>query len=148
MKLSKALKLKNRKLKDYTETLNKAVIYNSYDVDSKQVYNSQGMMDQAISLKDDYVALKTAIHSTSEPIRSKIFMMGELKTFLSKIKNLDTKEGVQKEGYREITTRTYVASINEDGKNSLIKNIEDQIETLQDEIDNFNATTELVGYEG
>jgi hypothetical protein len=146
MKLSKALKLKNKKLKEYTETLNKAVLYNSYDVDSKQTYNSEELMATAVSLKDDYVALKTAIHSTSEPIRNKIFMLGELKNFMKKIEHLDTKEGVQKEGYREITTRTYAASITEENKNSLIKDIEDRIETLQDEIDTFNATTELVGY--
>ena len=148
MKLSKALKLKNKKLKEYTETFNKAVLYNSYDVDSKQKYNSSELLNTAIALRDDYVALKTAIHSTSEPIRSKIFMLGELKTFTKRFENIDTKEGVQKEGYREITTRTYVASITEEQKNSVLKNVEDQIETLQDEIDTFNATTELVGYEG
>ena len=29
-----------------------------------------------------------------------------------------------------------------------VKNLENAIELLQDEIDTFNATTELVGYEG
>ena len=43
MKLAKALKLKNKKLKEYKSTLMKVVQNNSYDVDNKPIYNSYNL---------------------------------------------------------------------------------------------------------
>ena len=148
MRLSKALKLKNKKLKEYKSTLMKVVQNNSYDVDNKPIYNSYNLYNEAKGMLADYLDLKTAIHTTSEPIRLKIFQLGELKSLLNTVNGLDTKSGVYKEGYREVTLRTYESSITEEEKASKVKTIEDTIELLQDEIDTFNATTELVGYEG
>ena len=110
-------------------------------------WNIEILNDAQIKLAD-YLDLKTAIHTTSEPIRLKIFQLGELKSLLNTVNSLDTKSGVYKEGYREVTLRTYESSITEEEKASKVKTIEDTIELLQDEIDTFNATTELVGYEG
>ena len=121
---------------------------NSYDVDNKPVYDSLKLYNDAVEQLKDYLELKSAIHTTSEPIRFKIFQLGELKSLLNTVNGLDTKSGVHKEGYREVTLRTYEASITEEEKNTKVKTIEDSIELIQDEIDTFNATTELVGYEG
>ena len=147
MKLAKALKLKNKKLKEYKSTLMKVVQNNSYDVDNKPIYNSTNLYNESVELLKDYLELKTAIHISSEPIRFKIFQLGEVKSLLNVINGLDTKSGVYKEGYREITLSTYESSITEEEKNTKVKNLENTIELLQDEIDTFNATTELVGYE-
>ena len=147
MKLAKALKLKNKKLKEYKSTLMKVVQNNSYDVDNKPIYDSTNLYNESVELLKDYLELKTAIHTSSEPIRFKIFQLGEVKSLLNVINGLDTKSGVYKEGYREITLRTYESSISEEEKNTKVKNLENTIELLQDEIDTFNATTELVGYE-
>ena len=147
MKLAKALKLKNKKLKEYKSTLMKVVQNNSYDVDNKPIYNSTNLYNESVELLKDYLELKTAIHTSSEPIRFKIFQLGEVKSLLNVINGLDTKSGVYKEGYREITLRTYESSISEEEKNEKVKTLENTIELLQDEIDTFNATTELVGYE-
>ena len=147
MKLAKALKLKNKKLKEYKSTLMKVVQNNSYDVDNKPIYDSTNLYNESVELLKDYLELKTAIHTSSEPIRFKIFQLGEVKSLLNTINGLDTKSGVYKEGYREITLSTYESSITEEEKNTKVKNLENTIELLQDEIDTFNATTELVGYE-
>ena len=148
MRLSKALKLKNKKLKEYKSTLMKVSQNNSYDVDNKPIYDSGKLYNEAVEQLKDYLELKSAIHTTSEPIRFKIFQLGEVKSLLNVLNSLDTKSGVYKEGYREVTSRTYEASISEEEKNAKVKNLENAIELLQDEIDTFNATTELVGYEG
>ena len=126
----------------------KVVQNNSYDIDNKPIYNSSELLEEAKELMADYLKLKTAIHTTSEPIRLKIFQLGELKSLLNTVNGLDTKSGVHKEGYREVTLRTYEASITEEEKNTKVKTIEDSIELIQDQIDTFNATTELVGYNG
>ena len=117
-------------------------------VDGKSTKKYLNQLNDAQIKLADYLDLKTAIHTTSEPIRFKIFQLGELKSLLNTLNGLDTKSGVHKEGYREVTLRTYEASITEEEKNAKVKNIENSIETIQDEIDTFNATTELVGYNG
>ena len=148
MKLAKALKLKNKKLKEYKSTLMKVIQHNSYDVDNKSIYDATNLYNEAVELLKDYLELKTAIHTSSEPIRFKIFQLGEVKSLLNAINGLDTKSGVYKEGYREVTLRTYESSITEEEKSLKVKTLENTIELLQDEIDTFNATTDLVGYEG
>ena len=58
-----------------------------------------------------------------------------------------TIAGVKKiNSYKESGVVTYKADISEIEKNNLIKSLEDEIEQLQDEIDLFNAVTDLQGY--
>jgi hypothetical protein len=147
MNLAKALKLKNKKLSEYNKTVQKMRAYNSYDVDSKKVYNSKELMAQAEVQLNDYVALKSAIHSTSEPIRAKIFRLGELKSFLTNISSMSTTEGIVKSSnYSSTSTFTYAVDVTEEEKEAKVKLIQDEIEAIQDEIDTFNALTSIVGY--
>ena len=147
MKLAKALKLKNKLLKEYNVTLSRTISSNCYDVDTQKVYNSAVLLQEAIAQRDRYVTLKAAIHSTSEPIRKKIFELGELKSFLGKINSLHTTEGIVKESsYSGGTVKTYAADISEQRKQEIIKSVEESIENIQEEIDVFNATTDLVGF--
>lgn len=147
MKLSKALKLKNKKVTDYNNTVTKMVSYNSYDVDTKQSYNSTELYMEVIDKREDLIKFKTAIHLTSEPIREKIFRLGEYKNLLMNLNRLSTTEGVVKgRGYGEFDKSTYACSINELQKVEMMEWYQTEIENIQDEIDVFNATTELVGY--
>jgi hypothetical protein len=147
MKLSKALKLKNKKVTDYNNTVTKMVSYNSYDIDTKQSYNSTELYMEVIDKREDLIKFKTAIHLTSEPIREKIFRLGEYKNLLINLNRLSTTEGVVKgRGYGEFDKSTYACSINEIQKVEMMDWYQTEIENIQDEIDVFNATTELVGY--
>lgn len=149
MKLSKALKLKNKKIREYNEVVTKMLRSNSYDVDSKKVYNAAELLKEAETKLNDLIAFKAAIHSTSEPIRSTIFKLGETKSFLGNFNGISVREGLVKDSsYGGQTVTTYAVDINEVEKAAYIKKLQDTIETLQEEIDTFNATTELVGYEG
>jgi hypothetical protein len=155
MKLSKALKLKNKKVQEYNDTLSKMIANNSYDVECKKNYNSLELYEKAKQQMGDLVLLKTSIHTTSEPIRHKIFLLSELKSFLGNIKVIDTKEGLVKvTGYSRFSTvstgdkpSNYAADINEETKSATIKALEESIENTQEEIDTFNATTDLIGYD-
>jgi hypothetical protein len=148
MKLSKALKLKNKKISEYNTLISKMSSYNSYDVDSKKVYNSKELYAETLIKLQDLVKFKAAIHSTSDPIRADIFRLGELKNLLNYVNRLDTREGVIKESsYRgETTTSTLAVDFTELEKVALTTSIQDEIEEIQDKIDTFNAITELVGY--
>jgi hypothetical protein len=147
MKLSKALKLKNKKVNEYNNLVSKMVNHNSYDVDTKQTYNSTELYLEVIDKREDLIKFKTAIHLTSEPIREKIFRIGEYKNLLINLNRLSTTEGVVKSrGYGESDKSTYACSINELQKVEMMEWYQNEIENIQDEIDTFNATTELVGY--
>lgn len=148
MKLSKALKLKNKKVTEYNDAKSKMVVHNSYDIDSNKIYNAKDKLGTAKLKLDDLVKFKTAIHKTSEPIREKIFRLSELKTFISSLNMLSTVEGVVKSSNYggSASVATYKADINEVEKVKLIQSTQDEIDSIQDEIDIFNATTDLAGY--
>jgi hypothetical protein len=147
MKLSKALKLKNKKVTDYNNTVTKMISVNSYDITSKRYYDTKKLLEEVIVKRDDLIKFKTAIHTTSEPIREKIFRLGELKNLLMNFNRLSTNEGVIKSrGYGTEEVTTYKCTINELEKVALIESIQTEIEDIQDDIDVFNATTELKGY--
>jgi hypothetical protein len=142
MNLAKALKVKNKKLAEYSKTLQKVLAYNSYDVTSKKDYNAKTLLQLAEVQLQQYVDFKTAIHKASEPVRHKIFMIGELKSYLSRINSLSTTEGVYRDRYAPEGS-TFAVDITQLEKDEKIVEIETAIESLQDELDYFNATTEI-----
>ena len=142
MNLAKALKVKNKKLAEYSKTLQKVLAYNSYDVTSKKDYNAKTLLQSAEVQLQQYVDFKTAIHKASEPIIHKIFMIGELKSYLNRIQSLSTTEGVYKDRYSSEGS-TFAADITQLEKDAKIEELETAIESLQDELDYFNATTEI-----
>jgi hypothetical protein len=142
MNLAKALKVKNKKLAEYNKTLQKVMAHNSYDVTSKKDYNAKTLLDLAETQLQEYVLFKTAIHTASQPVRDKIFLIGELKSLLSRIQGLSTNEGSIRDRYSSDTI-TYAADITLLEKEAKIEALEAGIEKLQDELDYFNATTEI-----
>ena len=149
MKLAKALKLKNKKVSEYNSTLEKMANSNTIEKDSKKHYNSKELSNLAEAQMEDLIQLKTAIHSTSAPIREKIFRIGELKSYLGYINRLNTTEGIVVKQYRggiDSAPLIYVVDFNELEKVEKAKVIQDQIELLQEQMDSFNATTNLKGY--
>jgi hypothetical protein len=146
MKLSKALKLKNKKVTDYNNTITKMVSHNSYNVESKKIYDSKSLLGESFTKMEDLIKFKAAIHNTSAPIREKIFKLGELKNFIMNLNRLSTSEGKVRSGYGSDVVSIYACDIDELEKVKLVETTQDQIEQLQDEIDVFNATTKLVGY--
>ena len=142
MNLAKALKVKNKKLAEYNKTLQKVMAYNSYEISSNKAYNAKELLQLAETQLSEYVALKTAIHAASQPVRDKIFLIGELKSLLSRIQGLSTNEGTVKNRYSDDVS-TYASDITLLEKDAKIDELEKQIEELQDALDYFNATTEV-----
>ena len=142
MNLAKALKVKNKKIAEYNKTLQKVMAYNSYEISSKKDYNAKELLQLAETQLSEYVALKTAIHAASQPVRDKIFLIGELKSLLGRIQGLSTNEGTVKNRYSDDVS-TYASDITLLEKDAKIDELEKQIEELQDALDYFNATTEV-----
>ena len=141
MNIAKALKEKNKLVKEYNSLITSMIHNNSRMIGTKSHYNSYDLLEKAIKLQDEIVSLKTRIHKASEPVREDIFKLSELKNLLSHFSSLDTTEGLKIISYSSDAPREYTADINEIKKIEFIKQCEKEIEVVQDKLDSFNATT-------
>ena len=139
MNLTKALKHKKKLVKQIDEMYIRFSKFNSTEKGSVG-YDAGEAFENWINLTDQLVDLKTKIHIANAGIASKIFKLGELKNMAAKLRNVSTQEGMIKDRYAD-TTSEYVAHMNLFTKDSKIKEIEEQIETLQEEIEAYNALT-------
>jgi hypothetical protein len=74
----------------------------------------------------------------------KIFEMSELKSAIKGLQKLDCTEGKSnRDRYRMESELILTSEISLVVRNNKIKNLEERIEYLQDEMDVFNATTEI-----
>jgi CII-binding regulator of phage lambda lysogenization HflD len=73
-----------------------------------------------------------------------IFEMSELKSTIKAMQKLDCTEGKSnRERYRMESELVLTSEISLVERNDFIKNLEERIEYLQDEMDVFNSNTEI-----
>jgi hypothetical protein len=143
MNLTKALKHKKKLVKQADEMFIRFSKYNSQPVgfvgyDPAQAYESW------LKLTNELVDLKTKIHIANQPIADKIFRLGELKNLISRLRNVETKSGSFKEfRYSEGESVEYVAFLSLFEKDEQIQFWEAELETLQEQIEAFNAITKI-----
>jgi queuine/archaeosine tRNA-ribosyltransferase len=143
MNLTKALKHKKKLVKQADEMFIRFSKYNSQPVgfvgyDPAQAYESW------LKLTNELVDLKTKIHIANQPIAHKIFRLGELKNLISRLRNVETKSGSFKEfRYSEGESVEYVAFLSLFEKDEQIQFWEAELETLQEQIEAFNAITKI-----
>jgi hypothetical protein len=146
MKLAKALKEKNRlggevkRLKDLIQRENSKNIKSTSKVDCDKLWKDLE------STTDQLIKIKTAIFKANAGIYGKITTIGELKSKVEWIKSLNTKDGVEDvPNYRGESTKTeqYVAFVKQSDVDEMIVNIQESITSLQDDLDAYNATTEI-----
>lgn len=150
MNLSKSLKVKNRlvgelvKLQEIAKRENSRRNDNVSKVDCGVVFNQIG------ETRAKLVTLKSAIVEASVGISLQLAELAELKTYINWLSSLPVREGEEKVAFgsaREPQTYIWTATINRENLDSLISNLQGYANTLQDEIDEFNAKTQ-VNWEG
>lgn len=148
MKISKALKMKNRMKAEIHQIQDRIKQHNSYDTRNEVEYNTvvlfAELQKKAIELAD----LKARIEAASQPIRKNILLVGELKSQIALLKELDTKHGKFTEpghSWREesVHEQEFAAQIRSMDVDKGIKEIVIKLEEIQDEIDRHNATTDI-----
>ena len=142
MTIAQALKEKNKKvtrLHILWDRLNKN---NSVLEGNRRSYDPVELMIQIEAELDALVDLKTRIHNASSPVRSQIFRMSELKNKTLKMKYLDTSEGPVRDKYEGTVTRRQVA-IPAEQVDKLVEATQQEIETIQEELDKFNFATHI-----
>lgn len=137
--LAQAFKLKNKKVANISKYDGIIRKWNSIDEKNAETrpYNVREILQNYIQEKNDLVALKTAIHKASEPVRELIFRQGELKSFINFLKGIDTSEGIRRNSYSG-GEYNVTAVFKEEEINSMIGGIEEEIEKIQEELDRFN----------
>lgn len=144
MNLSKALKEKNKLAGEYQKLLRKFQSSNCTIEGSTKKYDAKELLLEVIQMRDNLINLKTSIHKASEPIRNSIFALSELKTFLSTLESIDTRNGVEiSSNYNGKFETKYTSDINQEEMDNIVKGVKTEIELIQDEIDVFNATTKI-----
>jgi len=139
MNLTKALKHKKKLVKQIDEMYVRFSKFNSVEKGSIG-YDPEQAYTQWVELTNKLIDLKTKIHIANTGIANKIFTLGELKNMASKIRNVSTQEGTVKDRYTDVVSE-YTVHMNLFDKDLRIKELEDQIETLQEEIEAYNALT-------
>lgn len=140
MKLSKALKLKNKLVSEVNTAMLYVTQHNSTEEGTPRVYPVKEKLAEAMEKTTQLVELKAKIHKANLPVWEKVFRMSELKGMVSKLKSLDTRERTASpNGYRDAVT----AEITLSEKDSLVKELEEAIEAIQEELDHHNHTTEV-----
>ena len=145
MNVKKALKEKNRLVKEIQELYARLSQYNSVEVGNVRPYSAKESMELLNQKSNELVELKTNIHTANGPVYQHIFRLSELKSMIARIKNLDCNEGIVQDYYsrnRE-TPAVKETEISIVERDEMVKHMEGQIEEIQDILDNFNQITEI-----
>lgn len=142
MNIKQALKLKNKLVANIKECNSIIQSQNSLEKGNPRRYSINAKIDEVQKYITDLVELKRQIHQANAPMFEKIFLMAELKGLVKELKKMPVDEGKQMSGYRALAEDKEV-EVNIAERDAIVKGLEQTIETLQDELDVFNATTEI-----
>lgn len=144
MNIKQALKLKNKLIKLISENTRLLQQYNTIEVGNSRPYSPTELLVEISKTTDELVELKSKIHRANVPMFEKIFEMSELKSTIKAVQKLECTEGKSnRDRYRMESELVLTSEISLVNRNEFIKKIEERIEQLQDEMDVFNATTEI-----
>jgi hypothetical protein len=142
MKLSKALKLKNKLVKELNDLYNKVHNNNSYEINTPVRYNIHDLLKEIDIRVTELIELKTKIHKANSPIHSDIFELAELKGLAAKYKNIPVLEG-RTAGMYGSESMEKTCQLNTVDRDRLVKDLESKIEDIQDKLDQFNVITDI-----
>ena len=94
MNIKQGLKKKNSLVKEIEDLHNRVATYNSIEVGNIRPYSTKESMVLIVQKSVELVHLKANIHTANIPVYHHIFRLSELKSTISRIKNLDCNEGI------------------------------------------------------
>ena len=143
MKLTKALKLKNQLAGDVAELKVRLATQNSRASTVPFDYDANDVLAALRAKIDELITVKSAIAAANVAIYPRIFRLAELKGLVTSIKSLDTRQGVFKEGGGFTLAASeveYVARLKKAAVDALAAELEAEISSIQDELDEFNQS--------
>lgn len=145
MKLYKALKLKKSLTGEIAKLKQQIKDKNSYMTGSLngEKFDVQALYEELLKKIDELTGLKFAINIANGEIQSQIFVISEYKALIAFWNEVSVVEGMQAVGYAESNVREYKVHIDEAKRNEIVKEFQKRVDSLQEEIDTYNYTTEI-----
>lgn len=148
VKLYTALKQKNRLASEVKRLADIFKRINCWEKGKQSTYDEAKIFSAYTDAVDKLVKTKAAIAGANVGIYAKIEKMAELKGQIALYESLETKKGKYKEtlgswGDKATVEVEYDCYLSKENVDSLINDTQRAINALQDEIDEYNATTEV-----
>lgn len=143
MNIHQGLKEKNRITGDLRKLDARVLENGRWPKGSKPSYELKELLEERKMVVVELNALKLKVTKATVPIVDKILEMAELKAYVKTLQSLRVKEGMDRAAYSRTEAIEYDSAMTEKEKDSLIREAENKINELQDELDKFNAVTEL-----
>jgi predicted nucleic acid-binding Zn-ribbon protein len=137
--LSRALKLKNRVVHRLSQLDTQITTYNSV-IEDNQEYDVRQLYKARMVLAEQLVKLKVAINAANQPVQGLFFELAECKAQVAMLGKVNTKHGPSVEGFTGARTN-YVAQFRKPDIDREVRRVEQEIDRLQDELDQFNHRT-------
>jgi hypothetical protein len=139
MTLAKALRVKNRLASKLHKKKSIVGLYNSYNEKNPPNYVIPQLLEDIVVLGSQLIELKTAISLANKGIAKQLHELEEAKSAITFLNEINRKEGTFTDyGQEPITFKVFMKDI-EIAK--VIEEQQDVIETIQDEINQFNTST-------
>jgi len=141
MTIKQALKYKNKLVKRIGDNSTKLMKYNTIEVGNKRPYDINEIRMELSTDVEELVVLKSKIHLANAPVLYDIFRMSELKSLVNTYKRLECFDGKSPRDRYSSEVAHMESSISVLDRDNIIRNLENEIEVIQDRLDVFNATT-------
>jgi hypothetical protein len=147
MTIKQALKFKNKLVQELNDLTVRLQSNNSVLEGNLRNYSSKETLASIYKKIEEINVIKTQIHRANVPVYDKIFLMGELKSLVKNLKQLDCTNGVAVDYYSRRSESSIIknAEISVVERDNEVKFLEARIEQLQEELDQHNFTTTISG---
>lgn len=146
MNISKALKVKNRLIGEVNRLQQILSRENSRRNDNPSEVNAEETANLLIETRQKLISLKGAIGEASAPLSKKLSFLTEQKAAINFYNSLPTREGEELTlvgANREKLAYQWTAYLNRESVDSIVKELQNSINETQDQIDDFNARTQV-----
>lgn len=145
MNISKALKVKNRLIGKISSLMEIIKRENSRRNDNPSTVNVEDLFVELSKTREKLVNLKAAIVMASAPIARSLASLSEIKDHINWMRSLPTREGQEiiHIGASQSIGYNWSSFVNREKLDLLLKSHQDEIDKLQDEVDEFNAKTQV-----
>jgi len=146
MKLAKALRVKNKLVKEISELQELISQNNSYNESNPPKWDVNKLMLQLYDKKHKLIELKTKISTANVKIANEIHQMEELKGDITFLKGIETKDGkfpLLSFSDTVIREEKYIATLDDLMVNKLVTDSQEKVDAIQDKLNEFNYNTEI-----
>lgn len=147
MRLQKALKVRKKLVGEIAFIKTQIITKNSYPEGSKNAerFDMKKLYETLQEKINELVGLKFAINEANIEIQSKIYLLSEYKGLIEFWKSVNVTEGEHPVAvhYGESVMRNHFVTFIEEQRDEYIKDFQEKIDAIQEEIDLFNFTTQI-----